>query len=88
MIVETHGGGVFVLVKKDILSMEMPELSLSVGPGSDSAIQQELIDLSSRFNLTQMQETPTRQDNVLDLVFTTNPSLVKNVTTTPGSLRP
>ena len=31
-----------------------------------------------------MQEEPTRQDNTLDLYFTTNPSLVKNCATVPG----
>ena len=31
-----------------------------------------------------MQEEPTRQENTLDLYFTTNPSLVKNCSTVPG----
>ena len=58
--------------------------SLSVSSTSDKLVHQKLIDLSIAHNLTQMQEKPTRQENTLDLYFTTNPSLVKNCTTIPG----
>ena len=58
--------------------------SLSVTAPSDRLVHQDLIDLSIKFDLTQMQELPTRQDNTLDLVFTSNPSLVKSATVVPG----
>ena len=50
----------------------------------DKEIQQALIDISIDFNLTQVHEKPTREDNLLDLVFTTNPSLVKSSSNAPG----
>ena len=50
----------------------------------DKEIQQALIDISIDFNLTQVHEKPTREDNLLDLVFTTNPSLVKPSSNAPG----
>ena len=31
-----------------------------------------------------MHEKPTREDNLLDLVFTTNPTLIKSSSNTPG----
>jgi hypothetical protein len=39
-----------------------------------------IVDSMSFINV----EESTRQDNTLDLYFTTNPSLVKNCTTIPG----
>ena len=51
----------------------------TVDAKSDRAIQQNLVDLSANFNFTQVQEKPTRLDNNLDLVFTTNPSLIKKI---------
>ena len=50
----------------------------------DKEVQQAIIDLSVDFNLTQVQDKPTREDNILDLVFTTNPSLIKSTSNTPG----
>ena len=42
------------------------------------------IDISTEFNLTQIRDKPTREDNLLDLVFTTNSSLIKSTTNAPG----
>ena len=50
----------------------------------DKEAQQAIIDLSVDFNLPQVQDKPTREDNILDLVFTTNPSLIKSTSNTPG----
>ena len=44
----------------------------------DKSEQQFLIDISTEFNLTQIHDKPTREDNILDLVFTTD-SLGGNV---------
>ena len=46
--------------------------------GKENLIQQLLIDISSSFLLTKVQQTPTRGSNILDLVFTSNPTLVKS----------
>ena len=50
----------------------------------DREIQQALIDITTEYRLTQVHNQPTRQDNILDLVFTNNPSLVKPSTSVPG----
>ena len=50
----------------------------------DKEVQQAIIDLSVDFNLTQVQDQPTREDNILGLVFTTNQSLIKSISNTPG----
>ena len=47
-------------------------------------MHQDLIDLSIKHNLNQVQELPTRRGSVLDLVFTSNTSLVKSTSVVPG----
>ncbi|WAR00742.1 hypothetical protein MAR_025114 [Mya arenaria] len=44
----------------------------------DRPMQQKLIDLSVENSLTQVHDQPIRQGNILDLVFASNPSLVKS----------
>ena len=57
----------------------------TVPPGSDDRqIQFDLINLASEAQLTQVHNEPTRGNNILDLVFTSNPSLCKNSQTVPG----
>ena len=51
---------------------------------SDKEIQRTLIDITSQTGLTQIHEQPTRENNLLDLVFTTNPTLSKSSTNIPG----
>ena len=50
----------------------------------DKNEQQHLIEIMSDFNLSQMHSEPTREENLLDLVFTTNPSLIKSTANAPG----
>ena len=50
----------------------------------DREIQQADLDLSADFNLTQVHDKPTREENLLDLVLTKNPSLIKSTNNTPG----
>ena len=49
----------------------------------DREMQQALIDITTEHGLTQVHNQPTQQDNILDLVFTNNPSLVKSSTSVP-----
>jgi len=49
----------------------------------DRTVQQALIDVATA-NLSQIHETPTREQNILDLVFTSNPTLVKSSVSIPG----
>ena len=51
---------------------------------SDKEIQRTLIDITSQTGLTQIHEEPTRENNLLDLVFTTNPTLSKSSTNISG----
>jgi endonuclease/exonuclease/phosphatase (EEP) superfamily protein YafD len=52
--------------------------------GPDREIQQGLVDITEAFNLTQIHILPTREENLLDIVFATNPILVKTSTNVPG----
>jgi hypothetical protein len=57
----------------------------TVLPGAqDRAVQQNLVDVTSGEFLTQTQTHPTRGPNTLDLVFTSNPTLLKSTTIIPG----
>ena len=47
-------------------------------------IQEQLMDLATDHNLTQLVDEPTRYSNVLDLCFTTNPSVIKDTKVIPG----
>ena len=50
----------------------------------DRNTQQQLIDLSVESDLTQVHEEPTRNVNLLDLVITTDPTLVKSSVNAPS----
>ncbi|KAK3091517.1 hypothetical protein FSP39_020434 [Pinctada imbricata] len=50
----------------------------------DREIQQELVDITSANGLTQIHDKPTRENNLLDLVFVSNPTLVKSSLNVPG----
>jgi hypothetical protein len=57
----------------------------SVPPSSpDRQVQLDLIDICTAAQLTQVHDQPTRDDNILDLVFVTNPTLTKCSTSIPG----
>ena len=51
---------------------------------SDKEVQRTLIDITSQYGLTQLHEEPTSENNLLDLIFTTNPTLAKTSTNIPG----
>ena len=50
----------------------------------DRTIQQNLIDITNSSNLKQIHTESTREKALLDLVFTTNPTLLRNSTSVPG----
>ena len=58
--------------------------SLQTASGPDREIQQGLADIMGSNNLTQVHETPTREGKLLDLVFVSNPTLVKSSVNVPG----
>ena len=51
---------------------------------NDRDVQMKLLEVVTTYNLNQMHEHPTRENNLLDLVFTTNPTLVKTSENVPG----
>jgi hypothetical protein len=51
---------------------------------SEKAVQEELIDTVSEAQLTQIHGDATRQGNMLDLIFTSNPTLAKFSVSIPG----
>ena len=57
----------------------------SIKAGSNQHIQhQQLLDMEEELGFEQMQLSPSREGNILDLYFTTYPSLVKSCYTVPG----
>ena len=50
----------------------------------DRGIQEKLVDVALNNSLTQLQDGPTRYKNLLDLIFSNNPSLIKSCTAIPG----
>lgn len=50
----------------------------------DNQIVDKLLELSASHTLTQVQTQPTRQDSILDLLFTTQPDCVSSSLTFPG----
>jgi len=58
---------------------------MSVNNGAaDQNVQKTLIDFAVEHGLTQVHHQPTRDNNILDLVFTTNPSLLKTSSSIPS----
>ena len=52
----------------------------TVAPGADDrALQEMLATVTSTASLTQTHFAPTRYSNTLDLLFTTNPTLLKKL---------
>ena len=52
---------------------------------SDREVHAKIMDLTNQFQLSQIHETPTRENNLLvDIVLTTIPSLVKTSQNVPG----
>jgi hypothetical protein len=59
--------------------------TLSVDPESDNRdIQQSIVNISLTSELTQVHDQPTRGNKILDLIFTTNHSLIKSSISIPG----
>jgi len=76
---------------KDIIlcgDFNCPDISwdqFSLTPtATDRKVQQALLDMATEHHLTQIHREPTKEDNLLDLVFTTNNTLVKSSTNIPG----
>ena len=51
---------------------------------ADREVQQALLDLTIEHGLSQVHDQQTRDNNLLELVFTNNPSIVKTSSSVPG----
>ena len=73
-----------IILARDFNCPDIDWQSLTVKQNTpDREVQQALIDVAIDFNLAQVHEKPTRED-LLDLVFTTNPTLIRSSSNTPG----
>jgi hypothetical protein len=59
-------------------------LSYPPSPSYSTTINDHMLDLSRDFGLTQMVNTPTREDNILDLLFCTYPGMASTPNTIPA----
>jgi hypothetical protein len=50
----------------------------------DIDVQKAVIDITTNIGMTQVHNEPMRENNLLDLIFTMNPSLIKSSTNIPG----
>ena len=64
--------------------IDREEGSVKSNPQYTAAINWKMIDIANDFNLTQIVTEPTRQGNILDLLFTSHPHLVDKVSIVPG----
>ena len=60
------------------------ENATTASGAADRPIQQALVDVTTAASLTQVHAESTRQDAMLDLVFMSNPTLLKSSVTVPG----
>jgi hypothetical protein len=57
----------------------------TIRPGSNvKKFCQQMIDLTNDFNFEQLVKEPTREDNILDIFLTNNPTLVVKSSVIPG----
>jgi hypothetical protein len=74
----TNGKPKQVIIAGDFICPDIDWVNMEIKTGaSDREVQQALLDITSEHGLTQIHDKPTREGNMLDLVFTNNPSLIK-----------
>jgi hypothetical protein len=81
----TNGKPKHVIIAGDFNCPDLDCVNMEIKTGaSDREVQQALLDITSEYGLTQIHDKPTRKGNMLDLVFTNNPSLIKTTGNAPG----
>ena len=71
--------------KRIILAGDFNREKVSVSKAAaDREVQEALLDVTIEHGLSQVNDQPTRDNNLLDLVFTNNPSIMKTSTSLPG----
>ena len=78
--VREHSDNVWVLGDFNLPKLSWPENSPEMKPDcSYKQVYEYFLSTIADYNLTQVVTEPTRQDNVLDLFLTTNPTLINKV---------
>ena len=81
----TNGKPKYIILEGDFNGPDFDWSNMTINPKApEKEVQQKLIDISTEFNLTQVHDTPTREDNLLDIVLATNATLVKSSTNNRG----
>ena len=82
----THTTNGYVWLGGDFNARFVNWTSLEVSPaaGSERPQNQKLIDVSLDHNLEQVVDKPTREDKILDLLFTNNKSSLQKIEILPG----
>ena len=85
MDISNHNTKATFLVEGDFNAGDIDWDFLAVKPSSDQkSISERIISLLCDAHLTQLQREPTRQGKVLELLYTSKPSLLKSIETIPG----
>ena len=73
-----------IILAGDFNFPDIDSEQMSTKQGNNRDVQQQLIDITNMAGLSQIHEQPTRGENMLDLVFVSNPSLMKSSVSVPG----
>ena len=83
--VREHSDNVWVLGDFSLPNLNWPESLPAFKPDcSHKQVYDFFLSIINDFNFTQVVTEPTRQDNILDLFLTTNPTLIMKVNCSPG----
>jgi hypothetical protein len=58
--------------------------TVNTNPQYGKALNDKMVEITNNSDLTQVINVPTRRQNILDLLMTTNPSLISNTEVHPG----
>ena len=83
--VREHSDNVWALGDFNLPKLIWPECSPELKPECpQSLVYDSFINILNDYNFTQVVTEPTRQENILDLFLTTNPTLISDVKCCPG----
>ena len=74
-----------VLLAGDFICSDLDWSTGAIKAGaSERSVQQALVDITYATHLSQVHEEPIKEEYILDLVFTSNPTLNKSSKSVPG----
>jgi hypothetical protein len=74
----TNGKSKHVIIAGDFNCLDIDWANMEIKTGASyREVQLALLDITSKYGLTQIHDKPTREGNMLDLALTNNPSLIK-----------